>query len=74
MQKELKMYDSLWESHPKVKAIKAEVAEKKAQIEAEARKMREECMTKNRTGTPAGARSIFGQKEMLYTAISSCTS
>jgi hypothetical protein len=33
IQKELKMYNSLWEDHPKVKALKAEIAESEAKGE-----------------------------------------
>jgi hypothetical protein len=35
IQKELKMYNSLWENHPKVKELKAELAESKAKLRAE---------------------------------------
>ena len=37
IQKELKMYNSLWENHPKVKELKAELAESKAKLKAEAK-------------------------------------
>jgi hypothetical protein len=37
LSKELKMYNSLWENHPKVKELKAELAESKAKLKAEGR-------------------------------------
>ncbi len=40
IRRELQVYDSLWENHPRVKQIRAEVAASKAQLEAQFKKGR----------------------------------